>query len=94
MGGQDSGHVFIHKGDAEVHHHIQRRGSGPGVPSNEREFVYLEGNINHNANLTIGVNRRDRKSHWGLPEIPRRCTALTGVTRDSDAVSSVQEKTA
>ncbi|CAN0445426.1 unnamed protein product [Ascophyllum nodosum] len=31
-------------------------------------------------------NSCDRKSHWGLPEIPRGSAALTEVTRDSDAV--------
>ena len=28
-------HVFTHEGDVEVHHHIQRRGSRPGVQPNE-----------------------------------------------------------
>ena len=36
----------------------------------------------------------DRKSHWGLLEIPRGCVALTGVTRDSDAVGRVVQEEA
>ena len=36
FGGQDSDHVLTRKGDAGVHHHFQRRGSGPGVQPDER----------------------------------------------------------
>ena len=37
----------------------------------------------------------DRKFHRGLPEIPLGCAALTGITRDSDAVGgAVQEEVA
>ena len=35
------------------------------------------------------LNPVDRKSLWGLPEIPRGCAALTVVTRDSNAVGGV-----
>ena len=38
--------------------------------------------------------RFDRESDWGLPEIPRRSAALTGVTRDSGAVNEVVKEKA
>ena len=49
--------MFTHEGDAGVHRYIQRRGSGPGVQPNERVFVHLGRNVNHNADLSIEVNR-------------------------------------
>ena len=36
IGGQDWDHVFTREGNAGVHRHIQRRGSGPGVQLDER----------------------------------------------------------
>ena len=49
----------------EVHRHIQRRGSGPGVQPDER-VVYLGGNVNHNADLSIEVDRRIRNAWFSL----------------------------
>ena len=62
IGVQDWDHVFTHEGDAVVHRHIQRRGSGPGVQPNERVRI-PRGNVNHSADLSIEVNRRIR-SAW------------------------------
>ena len=53
--------MFTREGDAGVHRHIQRRGSGPNVQPDER-VVYLDGNVNHNADLSIEVDRRIRNS--------------------------------
>ena len=53
--------MFTREGDAGVHRHIQRRGSGPGVQPVD-EFVYLGGNVNQNADLSIEVDRRVRNA--------------------------------
>ena len=59
--------MFTHEGDAEVHRHIQRRGSGVGQVYNETNgFVYLGGNVNHNADLSVEVNRRIRNAWCSL----------------------------
>ena len=44
--------------------------------------------------MSTTKRKRDKKSHWGLPEIPRGCAALTGVTRDSDAVGGIVQEEA
>ena len=49
--------MFAEEGDAGVRRHIQRRGSWPGVQPNERVRI-PRGNVNHNAALSIDVNRR------------------------------------
>ena len=53
--------MFTREGDAGVHRHIQRRGSGTGVQQTD-EFVYLGRNVNHNADLSIEVDRRIRNA--------------------------------
>ena len=53
--------MFTREGDAGVHHHIQRRGSGQ-VYNQTNEFVYLGGNVNQNADLPIEVDRRIRNA--------------------------------
>ena len=52
--------MLAREGDAGVHRHIQQRGSGPGVQPNERVRIYPGGNVNHNADLSIDLNRRIR----------------------------------
>ena len=55
--------MFTREGDAGVHRHIQRRASGPGVQPDERVCtVYLLGNVNQNADLSIEVDRRVRNA--------------------------------
>ena len=49
--------MFTREGDAGVHRHIQRRGSGAGVQPGERVCI-PRGNVNHNADLSIEVDRR------------------------------------
>ena len=39
IGGQDRDHVFTGEGDAGHHRHIQGRGSGPGVQTDERVCI-------------------------------------------------------
>ena len=47
--------MFTREGDAGVHRHIQRRGSGPGL--------YISGgNVNPNVDLSIEVDRRIRNA--------------------------------
>ena len=41
IAGQDGDHVFIPEGDAGVHRHIQRRGSGAGVQPDERVYIHI-----------------------------------------------------
>ena len=53
--------MFTRKGDAGVHRHIQRRGSGPGVQSDE-QFASLGGNVNQNPDLSIEVDWRARNA--------------------------------
>ena len=53
--------MFTREGNAGVHRHIHRRGSGPGVQPDERMCI-LWGNVNHNADLSIEVDRRIRKA--------------------------------
>ena len=53
--------MLTHEGDAGVHGHIQRRGSGPGVQPDERVCIPW-GNVNHNADLSIEVDRRIRNA--------------------------------
>ena len=53
--------MLTHEGDAGVHCHIQRRGSGPGVQPNERVRI-SRGDVNHNADLSIEVDRRIRNA--------------------------------
>ena len=53
--------MFTREADAGVHRHIQPRGSGPDVQPDER-VVYLGGNVNHNADLSIVVDRRIRNA--------------------------------
>ena len=57
--------MFTREGDAGVHRHIQRRGSAGQVYNQTNEFgnVYLRGNVNHNADLSIEVDRR-RRNAW------------------------------
>ena len=62
--------MFTFKGDAGVHRHIQYRGSGFGVQPDERVCVYLVGNVNQNANLSIEVDRRVRNAWCSF----RKCT--------------------
>ena len=50
----------MREGDAEVHRHIQRSEAAGQVYNQTNEFVYLGGNVNHNADLSIEVNRRIR----------------------------------
>ena len=54
--------MFSYEGDAGVHCHIQRGGSGPGVQPNERVRI-PRGNVNHIADPSIEVNRRIR-NEW------------------------------
>ena len=51
--------MFTRKGDAGVHRHIQRGGSGPGVQADERVCI-PPAKLNHNADLSIEVDRRIR----------------------------------
>ena len=53
--------MFTDEGDAGAHHHIQRRGSWH-VYNQTNGFVYLGGNVKHNADLSIEVDRRIRNA--------------------------------
>ena len=63
--------MFTREGDVGVHRHIQRRGSGPQMYNQTNEFLYLGGNVNHNADLSIDVDRRIRNvsNVVQLPEV-------------------------
>ena len=49
--------MFTHGGDAGNHHHIQRR-----AYNHTNDFVYFGGNVNHNADLYIEVDRHTRNA--------------------------------
>ena len=53
--------LLTREGDAGVHRHIQRRGSGPGVQP-DNKFVYLGGDVNHNADLSIEALARTQRT--------------------------------
>ena len=53
--------MFTREGDAGVHRHVQRRGSGPSVQADERICI-PRGNVNHNAALSIEVDWRTRNA--------------------------------
>ena len=53
--------MFTREGDAGVHRHIQRRAAGQ-VYNQTSEFVHLGGDVNHNAYLSIEVDRRIRNA--------------------------------
>ena len=59
--------MCLREGDAGVHHHIQHRGSGPGVQPDERVYI-LGGNVNHNADPSIEVDRRIRSVWCSFPK--------------------------
>ena len=50
--------MFTRKGDAGVHCHIQLLEAAGQVYNQTNGFVYLGGNLNHNADLSIEVDRR------------------------------------
>ena len=52
--------MFTHEGDAGVHRHIH--GAAVQVYNQTNEFVYLGGDVNHNADLPIEVDRRVRNA--------------------------------
>ena len=54
-------HVFTHEGDAGVHCHTQLKGGWSGVQPNERAHI-SRGNVNHNPDLSLEVNRRIRNT--------------------------------
>ena len=39
-----------------------------------KEFVYLESNVNHDTNLSIGVNRHIRSALYSFKSTPLKCT--------------------
>ena len=51
--------------EGDVHRRNQRRGSGLGVQPDER-IVYLGGNVNHNADLSIGVDKCIRNAWYSF----------------------------
>ena len=51
--------MFTREGDAGVHRHIQRKGSGPGIQPDERVCI-PRGKRQPYADLSIEVNRRIR----------------------------------
>ena len=53
--------MFTHEGEAGVHRHVQRRGSGPGVQSDERVCI-PQGERQPHADLSIEVDRRIRNA--------------------------------
>ena len=53
--------MFTREGDAGVHRHIQSRGSRPGVQPDEGVCI-PRGNVNHNVDLSIEVDRRMRNA--------------------------------
>ena len=55
--------MFTREGDAGVHRHIQRRGSGPGVQPDERVCI-PRGKRQPHADLSIEVDRRVRNAWW------------------------------
>ena len=54
--------MFTREGGAGVHRHIQCTEAAGQLYNPTNEFVYLGGNVNHNANLSIEVNRRIRNA--------------------------------
>ena len=48
--------MFTHEGDAGVHRHISVEAAGQ-VYKNTNDFVYLGGSVNHNGDLSTGVDR-------------------------------------
>ena len=62
IGDRDRDRVITYEGDAGVHRHFQCRGSWPAINHTTNEFVYLEGNVNHNADMSIGVDWRIRNA--------------------------------
>ena len=50
--------MFTREVNAGVHRHIQRRGNGTGVRPDERICIHRGGNVNHNDDLFIEVDRR------------------------------------
>ena len=54
-------HVFTHEGDAGVHCHTQLKGGWSGVQPNERAHI-SRGNVKHNPDLSLEVNRRIRNT--------------------------------
>ena len=57
--------MFTQEGDAGVHRYIQHRGSRPGVQPDERVRI-PRGNVNHNADLSIKVDRRIRSAWYSF----------------------------
>ena len=77
--------MFTHAGDAGVHRHIQRRGSGPGVQPNER-VRKPRGNVN---NLSIKVDRSIRNAWCSFRECTPPSSSKSGCqgpryTRDNN----------
>ena len=71
------------KGDAGVHRHIQRRGSGQ-VPNPTNELVYLGGNVSHNSSdLSIEVNGAYAMHGAASGSTPSNCTTDQGFLSSS-----------
>ena len=54
--------MFTREGDAGVHHYIFSVETAGQVYNEANEFVYLGGNVNHNADLAIKIDRRIRNA--------------------------------
>ena len=54
--------MFTREGDAGVHRHIFSVEAADQVSNQTNDFVYLGGNVNHNADLSIEVDRRIRNA--------------------------------
>ena len=61
IGAQDLDHVFTREGDAESTASFSVEAAGQ-VYNQTNEFVYLGGNVNHNADLSVEIDRRIRNA--------------------------------
>ena len=55
------------------------------VYNQTKEFIYLGGNVNHNANLSIEVNRCIRNAWCSFRSIPSSCATVRVLPSSSNS---------
>ena len=69
--------MFTHEGDAGIHRHIQRRGSGPGVQQDERVCIPRGGRQPHCRTVPRGRPAYSTQRMVQLPEVHPRTVRPT-----------------